>query len=46
MHYEGAERHEPHNLGNPAEFTMQQLAEEVNRLFLNGLVKGPDSVRA
>ena len=32
MHYEGAERHEPHNLGNPAEFTMQQLAEEVNRL--------------
>ena len=32
MHYEGAECHEPHNLGNPAEFTMQQLAEEVNRL--------------
>lgn len=32
MHYEGVERHEPHNLGNPAEFTMQQLADEVNRL--------------
>ena len=32
MHYEGPECHEPHNLGNPAEFTMQELAEEVNRL--------------
>jgi UDP-glucuronate decarboxylase len=32
MHYEGPEQHEPHNLGNPAEFTMQELAEEVNRL--------------
>ncbi|MGD9645111.1 MAG: UDP-glucuronic acid decarboxylase family protein [Pirellulales bacterium] len=32
MHYEGAECHEPHNIGNPSEFTMQELAEEVNRL--------------
>ena len=32
MHYEGEERHLPHNLGNPGEFSMLELAERVQRL--------------
>ncbi len=32
MRYEGEERHLPHNLGNPGEFSMLELAERVQRL--------------
>lgn len=32
MSYEGDECHEPHNIGNPGEFTMLQLAELVQEL--------------
>jgi len=32
MQYEGSECHQPHNLGNPAEFTMLELAETVRSL--------------
>ncbi|MCH2171006.1 SDR family oxidoreductase [Myxococcota bacterium] len=31
MEYEGPSCHEPHNIGNPAEFSMLKLAEEVQR---------------
>lgn len=31
MAYEGPECHEPHNIGNPGEFTMLELAQEVQR---------------
>lgn len=43
MEYEGADCHQPHNIGNPGEFTMIELAEQV--LSLTGskseLVKLP-----
>jgi len=32
MNYEGEQCHQPHNLGNPGEFTMLELAERVERL--------------
>ncbi|QDU62905.1 UDP-glucuronate decarboxylase [Planctomycetes bacterium Pan216] len=32
MAYEGEQCHEPHNIGNPGEFTMNELAEMVNEL--------------
>lgn len=32
MAYEGPERHEPHNIGNPGEFTMAELADVVREL--------------
>jgi nucleoside-diphosphate-sugar epimerase len=32
MNYEGAECHEPHNVGNPGEFTMLELAKLVQEL--------------
>jgi len=32
MAYEGPECHEPHNIGNPGEYSMKQLAEEVQKL--------------
>jgi UDP-glucuronate decarboxylase len=32
MAYEGVDCHQPHNLGNPIEFTMKDLATEVQRL--------------
>ena len=32
IQYEGDECHQPHNLGNPGEFSMLELAEEVKRL--------------
>lgn len=32
MNYDGTERHEPHNLGNPGEFTMLELATQVQQL--------------
>jgi UDP-glucuronate decarboxylase len=32
IQYEGEECHQPHNLGNPGEFSMLELAEEVKRL--------------
>lgn len=32
MQYEGPERHEPHNIGNPGEFTMAELANVVKEL--------------
>ena len=32
MQYEGEDCHQPHNLGNPGEFTMLELAERVERL--------------
>jgi len=37
MRYEGPECHEPHNLGNPVEFTMLQLAELVRDAIRPGL---------
>lgn len=33
MTYEGPECHEPHNLGNPSEFTMNQLASVVGQVL-------------
>jgi UDP-glucuronate decarboxylase len=33
MTYEGPECHEPHNLGNPSEFTMNQLAQIVGEVL-------------
>jgi UDP-glucuronate decarboxylase len=33
IEYEGPECHEPHNLGNPREFTMLELAEQVRKLI-------------
>jgi len=33
MVYEGPERHEPHNIGNPGEFTMAELADVVRELI-------------
>ena len=33
MEYEGPECHEPHNLGNPGEFTMLELARMVQQLL-------------
>jgi len=32
IQYEGEDCHQPHNLGNPGEFTMLELAERVERL--------------
>jgi len=32
MDYEGPECHEPHNIGNPGEYSMKQLAELVQKL--------------
>jgi UDP-glucuronate decarboxylase len=32
MWYDGPDCHQPHNLGNPTEFTMSQLAEHVQKL--------------
>lgn len=32
MEYDGVDCHQPHNIGNPAEFTMKELATEVQRL--------------
>lgn len=32
MNYEGADCHEPHNIGNPGEFTMKELAEVVQKV--------------
>ena len=32
MQYEGEDCHQPHNLGNPGEFTMLELAERVEQL--------------
>ena len=32
IQYEGEDCHQPHNLGNPGEFTMLELAEQVERL--------------
>jgi UDP-glucuronate decarboxylase len=32
IQYEGDQCHQPHNLGNPGEFSMLELAEEVERL--------------
>lgn len=37
MAYEGDGRHEPHNLGNPVEFTMLQLAELIRDRIQPGL---------
>lgn len=37
MRYEGLDCHEPHNLGNPVEFTMLQLAELVRDAIRPGL---------
>lgn len=37
MNYDGEDCHEPHNLGNPVEFTMLQLAEVVRDRIQPGL---------